>query len=199
MAFKKRYYPIFSGWIFDRVRKNTANNFRGIVASKRWRAFYNGLGEIGGALSLLGIPMKAAELSWRDLSADTIAVNSTVTMSQWSAETVALSVAQPLQLGAEFASWGAAKVGLTETSRDIKVFAIQLEGSINETKEIISQVCSVQNVQDLFTWDTSVANPDNWQALANGVSERFDSLVTEAQPLYEDITAGIGDWFSRNF
>jgi hypothetical protein len=54
------------------LRKNRSGNLRGIVVSAVWRKFFDGLGKFGAILNLAGIPMKAAELSWKDLSAQAL-------------------------------------------------------------------------------------------------------------------------------
>jgi hypothetical protein len=192
MAFRQKYYDV----LFDTLRTNRAGNLRGIVVSAKWRKLFGGLGKFGGVLSLAGIPMEAAELSWNDLSAKGIAANSMTTLARWGTETVVLGVPQTVQMVSQVAGWTAGTLGYREAANDIQVFSGRLQGSINEAEEAIERTLSVANARDVLTWDRSVINPRNWSLLAEGMRGHFKDLAAETQPLYDDVVHSIGNWFS---
>jgi hypothetical protein len=183
MAFRRKYYSI----IFDEVRHNRAGDLRGIVVSAKWRKLFGGLGQFGAALDLVGIPMKAAELSWNDLSTRGISANVMTTLAQWGTESVALGPTRMLQTGAELTGWALDGLGFKETANDITLFSTHLEGTIGDAQKAIDKVLSVDNARDVLTWDRSVINPRNWSLLKDAIWGHFEDLTSEAHPLHSAV------------
>ena len=192
MAFRRKYYKI----LFDDVNMNRSGNLRGIVVSAKWRKYYSRLGKFGSVLSLAGIPLEAAELSWNDLSAKGISANVMTATARSATKSTLLAIPQIVQTGAQVTGWAAEGLGFREAANDINLFSSGLEDSINQFEKVIDRTLSVANSRDVLTWDRSVINPSNWSLLAEGVRGHFEDLASETQPLYDSVVRTVGGWFS---
>lgn len=187
MAFRRKYYKIFA----DEVGKNRAGDLRGITVSAKWSKVFSGLGKFGAALEIAGIPLKAASLSWEDLSARGISANLMTTMAQWGTESVVLGLSRTAQLSIEGVGWATGSLGFKEAANDIKKFSAALDGTLNDVQQTIDNTLSVANARDVLTWDRSVINPRNWSLVADGVQSHFEDLTKKTHHLYDAVVDSI--------